>query len=267
MTEACRLAEYSKVCEKAVRAAGAIIQDWIGRINVRHKGPADLVTEADFAAQEEIRAIVLGAFPDHSLLGEEGLPPQAERTEYRWLADPLDGTTNYVHGVPHYCVSLALEHKGTAIVGAVFDPSLDECFTAIAGRGALLNGQPIRTSDVSEMSQALAASGFPAKVESGCPEILAFNEAVFRCQGVRRTGSAALNLCYVAAGRFDVNWGFSTKIWDIAAGTLLVQEAGGVVTAPDGGRLVLDDPKFMAAANPSLYPQLRSLLEKARAAI
>ncbi len=260
-----QLPEFSSICEKAVRAAGATIQSWLGRIHVQHKGPADLVTEADFAAQEIVRATVLGAFPDHSLLGEED--PQAgstpSKTDYRWIVDPLDGTTNFVHGVPHYAVSLALEHRGQVIVGAVFDPSLQECFTAAKGRGAFLNGRAIQTSSVARLSDALAASGFPAQVQPDSPDLLVFNKAIFRCQGVRRTGSAALNLCDLAAGRFDVNWGFSTKIWDIAAGLLLVQEAGGVVTSAEGGDVVFGSGRFLASAGKELHEELAALVSHA----
>ena len=257
--------EFLKVAEKAVRAAGATVQDWIGKTSVRHKGPADLVTEADFASQEVIRATVLGAYPDHSLLGEEGPRPgeSSPRTQYRWIADPLDGTTNYVHRVPHYCISLALERHGVVLVGAIYDPTHDECFTAAAGRGAWLNGRPIRTSDVTHPSQALAATGFPAEVTPDSPDLLVFNEAIFRCQGVRRTGSAALNLCYMAAGRFDVLWAFSTKIWDVAAGTLLAQEAGAVVTSPEGGPFILEEARYIAAANASLYRHVLELTQRA----
>jgi myo-inositol-1(or 4)-monophosphatase len=260
--------DYLNVCEKAVRAAGATIQGWIGRTSVHHKGPADLVTEADFAAQEVIRQTVLGVFPEHCLLGEESPPtPSAglaeSAAEFRWIADPLDGTTNFVHGVPHYASSLALAHKGRVLVGAVFDPNLDECFTAAVGRGAFLNGRPIRASKVEDLSEGIAAVGFPAKTWPESPDLLVFNEAIFRCQGVRRTGSAALNLCYLAAGRFDVLWAFSTKVWDVAAGTLLASEAGGVVSSPQGDAFVLDTAQYIAAATPTLHAQLREMVARA----
>jgi myo-inositol-1(or 4)-monophosphatase len=261
---------YLSICEQAVRSAGATILDWVGKTSVRHKGPADLVTEADFAAQEVIRNIVLGEFPTHQLLGEEGGDPPREQDassalgpRYRWITDPLDGTTNFVHRVPHYSVSLALERGGQVLVGAIFDPHLEECFTAAAGRGAWLNGQPIRASEVAQLSEGLAATGFPASVWPGAPDLLVFNEAVFRCQGVRRTGSAALNLAYLAAGRFDVLWAFSTKIWDVAAGTLLVKEAGGVVTSPEGGEFILDTARYIAAATPPLHAQLLGMVRTA----
>jgi myo-inositol-1(or 4)-monophosphatase len=259
------LQTYLETCEKAVRAAGATIRDWIGRTSVRHKGPADLVTEADFAAQEIVKTTVLRAFPHHSVLGEEdqlaGDTPS--KTEYRWVVDPLDGTTNFVHGIPHYAVSLALEHDGQLLVGAVFDPSLNECFTAAIGQGAFLDGRPIRTSDTNRLSEVIAGTGFPANLQPDSPDLLVFNKALFRCQGVRRTGSAALNLCDVAAGRYGVLWGFSTKIWDIAAGVLLIREAGGIVTSPEGGNLNLGSGRFLASANQDLHRQLLELVREA----
>ena len=258
--------EYARICEKAVRAGGAAVKDWIGRIDVREKGPADLVTQADFASQDVIRRTVLEAFEDHSLLGEEqdqDVRVSRQRSKYRWIADPLDGTTNFVHGVPHYCVSLALERHGELLVGAVYDPIRNECFTAAAGEGAFLDGNPIRTSDVHELSGALAAVGFPPVTPRDCPDLLVFLEALERCQAIRRTGSSALNLCYLAAGRFDVYWSYSAKIWDVAAGVLLVREAGGVVTAPSGGPFLLEEAQFLAAANGPLHGRLKQLVARA----
>ena len=197
--------DYMTVCEQAARAAGATLLDWVGKFSVREKGLADLVTEADVASQETIRRIVLSAFPGHSLLGEEDSPangPQ-ERSEYRWVADPLDGTTNYVHGVPHFAVSLALERNGVPLVGAIFDPLLEECFCATAGRGAYVNGSRIQVSQVDELSEAVACAGLPPGVKRDSPDLRIFTEAALRFQAVRRTGSAALNFAYLAAGRFE----------------------------------------------------------------
>jgi len=259
------MSDYIKICEKAVRAAAATVQDWIGRIDVRQKGPADLVTQADFAAQEVIRQTVLDAFPEHRLLGEED-PAGADspgENQLRWIADPLDGTTNYVHRVPHYSVSLALESGGEVLVGAVFDPNRNECFTAAAGEGARLNGRPIRTSNVPKLSEALGAVGFPPLTPPDSPDLLVFLEAIRYCQAVRRTGSTALNLCYVAAGRFDLYWSFSAKIWDVAAGLLIVQEAGGTISSPSGGKFVLEQAHFLAAANAPLHAQLHEIVQLA----
>ncbi len=259
------LQTYLETCEKAVRAAGATIRDWIGKTSVHQKGPADFVTEADFAAQEVVKTTVFQAFPHHSVLGEEdqlaGNTPS--KTEYRWVVDPLDGTTNFVHGIPHYAVSLALQHHGKVLVGAILDPSLNECFTAAIGQGAFLNGRPIRTSSATRLSDVIAGTGFPADLQPDSPDLLVFNKALFRCQGVRRTGSASLNMCDVAAGRFGVLWGFSTKIWDIAAGVLLIQEAGGVVTSSEGGEVDLGSGRFLASGNQDLHRQLLELVHEA----
>lgn len=254
------MSNYAKICEQAVRDAGAVVQGWIGRTEVRKKGLTDLVTQADFDSQETIRQIVLGAFPNHSFLGEEdeegvGCEP-VQDAEYRWIADPLDGTTNYVHHVSHYCVSLALERRGELLVAAVYDPNRQECFTATSGGGAYLNGRPIRTSNVTDLSDALAAVGFPHEMRLDSPDLLVFLEAAGHCQAIRRTGSTVLNLCYLAAGRFDLYWSYSAKIWDVAAGILLVQEAGGSVTSPTGGKFTLKEPHFLAAAGNRLHSKL-----------
>jgi myo-inositol-1(or 4)-monophosphatase len=258
------MSDYLTVCEDAVRRAAATLLDWQGKTSVRYKGRADLVTEADLASQEVIRKIVLGAFPDHSLLAEEDAADQrGRRAEYRWIADPLDGTTNYVHGVPHFTVSLALERNGRSLVGAIYDPNLDECFTAAAAHGAYLNGRPIHVGRARNLADALACTGFPAAVKADSPDLLVFREAALVCQSVRRMGSASLNLAYLAAGRFDVLWNFATKIWDVAAGWLLVEEAGGVMTAPEGGPFILEEARFIAAANPTLHGQLHTLVARA----
>lgn len=294
--------DYLSVCEQAVRAGGRVVQDWVGRFEVHKKGPADLLTQADLASQEAVRRIVLGAFPDHSFLGEEtgvhgvglsngpannAIDPHfqpaatnhssapaasgmdranandndadASERAYRWIVDPLDGTTNYVHGVPHYCVSLGLEHRGTLVAGAVFDPVLNECFTAARGHGAHLNGNAIHSSNVSQLTEALAAVGFPPNVCEGAPDLQMFHAMIPRCQAIRRTGSSALNLCYLAAGRFDLYWSYSTRIWDVAAGVLIAQEAGGCVTSPRGGAFCLEEAHFLAAANRDLHAQLLSV--------
>jgi myo-inositol-1(or 4)-monophosphatase len=257
--------DYLRVCEEAARLGGRVVQEWAGRAAVQEKGPADLVTQADFASQELIRQTVLGAFPEHCLLGEEQLPAHAPsvRSEYRWIVDPLDGTVNYVHGVPHYCVSLALERNGELLVGAVYDPVLEECFTAAIGQGARLNGQPIQPSNVSLLSEALAAVGFPPHAQRNAGDVTMFLAMMGRCQAIRRTGSSALNLCYLAAGRFDVYWSYSTNIWDVAAGALILQEAGGTITSPVGGCFCLEEAHFLAAANSDLHKQLLAVAVEA----
>lgn len=253
------------VCEQAARRAGNVLLDWQGRFGVREKGPADLVTEADLASQQVIRERLLGEFPTHGFLGEEedaSIAPGGEGL--RWIVDPLDGTTNYVHGVPHFAVSIALEQRGTLLVGAVYDPSADECFSAVAGEGAYLNGKRLAVSRTAVLSQALVAHSFAAQVRRGDPEIADFIEVLTACQGTRRMGSSALNLCYLAAGRFDAYWATTTKAWDIAAGALLVREAGGVIRAYSGGELNLEEPQLIAAATEALHAQLTRELMRGR---
>jgi myo-inositol-1(or 4)-monophosphatase len=236
-----------------------------GRVTARHKGPGDLVTEADFAAQEMVRRTLHDVFPSHVLIGEEDSVPSHNSysgNEFRWIVDPLDGTTNYVHRVPFFSVSLALEHAGKLLVGAVFNPMSDECFAASAGEGATLNGAPIRTSEVRALPDALIAAGFPAAVSPDSPDLKVFNQVVLKSQGIRRTGSAALNLAYIAAGRFDAGWSCSTKIWDTVAGTLLIREAGGIVTDLMGDNLPVPRGPFLVAATRDLHQQMLALIPR-----
>ena len=223
--------DFAKTCERAARTGGRVLLDWLHRAVPRAKAPADLVTDADLASQEAIRQIVLGEFPNHGFLGEEDSPQEqvglagerssrtaAETSGYRWLVDPLDGTTNYVHKFGHYCVSVALEYRGQLLVAAVFDPNRDECFTAQSGKGAFLNQRPLAASAATALDDALVAVSFPARMSRQSAEISRFVEVLHRCQATRRLGSAALSLCYVAAGRLDAYWANSIKPWDVAAG-------------------------------------------------
>lgn len=253
--------EQLAVCERAARAGGQMLLDWIGRFAVREKGPSDLVTEADVASQEAIRDIVMTAFPEYRFVSEEADGPFDATAELCWVVDPLDGTTNYVHQLPHYAVSIALVQRGRPVVGVVYDPVHDECFAAQRGAGAWLNGVAIHVSGIDELSQALVAASFSARVEAGSPEIAQFEAALLACQAVRRTGSAALNLAYVAAGRFDAFWAASTKAWDVAAGVLLVEEAGGVVTHYRGDPFELSRPHPAASATPLLNDGFVKLLQ------
>ncbi len=253
--------EFLTVCEQAAREGGHILLDWVGRIAAKEKGPSDLVTEADLASQETIRRIVLSAFPDHGFVGEEGSQRGAGESEYRWYVDPLDGTTNYVHQIPHYCVSIGLARQGQLVCGTVFEPVSGECFTAQAGGGAFLNGGTISASGITQLGQAIAAVSFPPRVQRYSRAVEEFIRAIVSCQGVRRTGSTALNLCYVAAGRFDAYWGSNTKSWDVAAGALIVKEAGGVITNYSGGPLNIAEPQFVAAATGPLHRELLLMLD------
>ncbi len=259
LTDRLLMPGYVETCEKAAKAAGAVLLEKLGRVTVREKGPADLVTEADLAAQETVARIVLEAFPDHAVLGEEAgclTGAAGENPEYRWIVDPLDGTTNYVHQVPFFAVSLALEHQGELLAGTVWNPVSRECFTAAAGEGACLNGKPIRTSGVEQVRQSLAAVGFPTVVDDNSRDLRLFMRTLSQCQALRRTGCCSLNLAFVAAGRFDMAWSFCTHVWDVAAGALLVREAGGLAKSPDGGDYEPSHGSLVVAANERLYAEL-----------
>ncbi len=246
-----------QTCEIAARAAGQVLRDKVGKVTAREKNRADLVTEADTLAQETVFSILRKAFPEHEFLGEE--TPGASAHSYRsdpnslcWIVDPLDGTTNFVHQVPFFCVSIALAQGEDLLCGVVYNPITEEFFSAEKGQGAFLNGERIRVSEVEDASQSLVAVGFPTETHAETPDLVAFLKAVPIAQAIRRTGSTALNLAYVAAGRFDAMWGFSANAWDVAAGILLIREAGGTVLGPDGKPFSLKTPAFLTAANQKL---------------
>jgi len=237
---------YLEVAVRAARRAGEVLQDYVGRFSVREKAPADLVTSADLAAQQAVQDTVAEAFPDHDFMGEEENGPPLGEATHRWIVDPLDGTTNYVHRIPFYCTSVALEIEGRLAVGVIHDPCTRECFAATAGRGATLNGEPIHVSDAPDLARAVVMTGFPTDVGRTRANVNHFLNFIGRCQSVRRMGSAALNLAYLACGRVDGNWATSLYPWDKAAGVLLVQEAGGTVTDLGGGLHNLYEPSLLA---------------------
>ena len=222
---------------EAVVSAGDVMLSQFGRdMRIDKKGTIDLVTEVDVAIERMVRALVAGRFPDHAILGEElggsaTVPPGP-----CWVFDPIDGTTNYAHGLPIFCSSVALEIDGVADVAAVYDPTRRELFTAERGGGAFLNGQPIRVSSAQALVDAMLVTGFPYDVHKRVEEIVGlFGAFVGRARAVRRLGSAAIDLCYVAAGRLDGFWESDLKAWDIAGGALIVEEAGGRITDLTGG--------------------------------
>jgi myo-inositol-1(or 4)-monophosphatase len=260
--------DFLEVCRTAALQGGDILLSWRDRFSTREKGPRDLVTEADLASQQAIRSVLLGAFPEHEFLGEETDPAgiltsAAGESKYRWIVDPLDGTANYVHGMHGFAVSIALEYRRNIILGVVYDPVSGEFYHAQAGKGAFLGGKRLATSACSAPDQAMIAVSFPPHVTRDSVEIRRFIEGLIACQSVRRLGSAALNLAYLAAGRLDAYWATSVKNWDVAAGVLLVREAGGIVTHIGGGELDLDDPQFLAAAGPALHAELLRIVAAA----
>jgi myo-inositol-1(or 4)-monophosphatase len=214
---------------EAANAAGEFIREnWQQPGTIDYKGAIDLVTSVDRDAERKIVDVLRRDFPDHAILAEEATDIPGKTNEYRWIIDPLDGTTNFAHGYPHVGISIALEQNEQVILGLVYDPLRRECFRAVKGQGATLNGAPVRTSAVNELDKALLATGFPydSRDNAGC--YLAFFKAfLIRCQGIRRAGSAALDLCYVASGRVDGFWELKLNPWDVAAGALIVAEAGG----------------------------------------
>lgn len=255
--------EYLDAAVQAARAAGAVLMDWFDRKSYREKKPKDLVTEADLASQDAIRTRLLTAFPEHGFLGEEG-QDQPSSNGYRWIVDPLDGTVNYVHRLPGFAVSIALEYQGQMLVGVVHDPHADECFTAALGGGSRLNGAAIEPSRCQAMREALIAASFSADVSRDSLEICRFLEVLEACQSVRRLGSAALNLCYVAMGRLDAYWTTSVQAWDVAAGALILTEAGGRISNMTGGELDWQKPEMVAAAGDSLRQRLIETLQNAK---
>jgi len=220
---------FLDVAWQAADTVGAIIRaNWLKPKTVDHKGAVDLVTDTDRRCERTIVEIITKEFPDHSILAEEETRLEHDDSSYRWIIDPLDGTTNFAHGYPHFCVSIGLEWNGEVILGLVYDPLRRECFQAIKGQGATLNGEPIHCSAVTEIDNALLATGFPYDRRDHADYYLSFFRAFLtRCQGIRRNGSAALDLCYVACGRIDGYWELKLKPWDVAAASLIVTEAGG----------------------------------------
>jgi myo-inositol-1(or 4)-monophosphatase len=266
------MADFLSVCVEAARAGGAVLLDWRDRFAAREKGPKDLVTEADVAAQETIRGILLKAFPDHDFLGEEeaadrkakGLAPIPPRkSDFRWIVDPLDGTANYVHRLQTFAVSIGLQQGSELVAGCVFDPISDEIYTAVRGGGAKLNGRPIRASNCQRLSAAMVAVSFSPNVPRGSIEITRFIEVLHAAQATRRLGSAALNLCYLAAGRLDSYWATSLAAWDIAAGVLILREAGGIVTDIRGTPLDMEKPEMLASASDALHAETLEVLRQA----
>jgi myo-inositol-1(or 4)-monophosphatase len=250
--------DWRAAAEEAARLGAVQLEEWRGRFSAREKAHADLVTEADLASQRAIRSFLQARFPDHAFLGEEDPQAKAGRVDPAvptWIVDPLDGTANYVHDVPAYCVSVGLMSGGDLVAGAVYDPRQDELFSAATGLGATLNGRRISVSPVTELRSALLSTGFPPDPDCQERNLHWWRVFTFRAQALRRTGSTALNLAYVAAGRFDGYWAFDNWAWDVAAGVVLVREAGGIVTRVDGSPCDPFRPDIVAT-NPAIHPAM-----------
>jgi myo-inositol-1(or 4)-monophosphatase len=240
------LASFLETAAEIAREAGALIADFAARrIGYELKGDYDLVTEADRASERLIVERLESHFPTHAIVAEEG-GGQEGSSEYRWYVDPLDGTTNFAHGFPMFNVTLGLERSGELIAGVIFDPIHDELFTAEKGGGACLNGRRIQVSTVAAVESCLAATGFPSRKRHENVNVHFFYQLAMQSHGVRRAGAAALDLAYVACGRLDAFWEFGLHPWDMAAGVLLIREAGGTCSDMHGGPLNLRGPHILA---------------------
>ena len=250
---------------QTAREAGKILADKFGRsLQVSNKGDIDLVTEADIAAERLIVELIRSHHPRHAILTEESgdvVSLGDAGSEYKWIIDPLDGTTNYAHGYSVFCVSIALEQEGRVVVGVVYDPTRDELFAAERGQGATLNGRGLRVSETAELNGALLCTGFPYDVRDRGDFARHFRNFIMRAQSVRRDGAAALDLAYVAAGRFDAFYEEGLRPWDVAAGVLLVEEAGGRVTHYDGSPFRIYTPPI-AASNGLIHEAMLEVLRQ-----
>jgi len=249
---------------KAARKAGAIINRAsmdLDLLRVTSKGHADFVTEVDRAAEQAIIDTLAQAYPDHGFLAEEsGARRPAGAADYTWIIDPLDGTTNFIHGFPQYAVSIACQHGGQLTQAVIYDPARNDLFTATRGRGAFLNDRRLRVSKRTHMKDCLLATGFPFRNLDRLDQYLQVFKKVTACtSGIRRPGAAALDLAYVAAGRFDGFWEYGLSPWDVAAGCLLIIEAGGLVSDDKGGHEFLSSGNLVCGA-PKIHPQLLRLV-------
>jgi myo-inositol-1(or 4)-monophosphatase len=254
------LDEYAREAAQIARDAGEILRDRFGQPHeVRFKGTIDLVTEADQAAEDLIADRLRTVCPEHDLLCEEGSVGATLGATYRWVVDPLDGTTNFAHGLPTFAVSIALEDAGGPVVGVVYDPMRDELFVARKGGGATLNGTPILVSAIDQLIASVLVTGFSYDFTRRAHQADVWRDFLTRVQAIRQTGSAALNLCYIAAGRLDGYWEQGLSPWDVAAGAVIVSEAGGTVTDMRGGAFRSDDREILAS-NGKLHDKMLSVI-------
>lgn len=255
------MSQYLPDLEAIAREAGTLLMHYLARrVTIEYKGEVDLVTEADRASEKLIVERLRARWPQHGIVAEEGTRSEID-AEYRWYVDPLDGTTNFAHGYPVFCVSIALARSdGELQVGVLYDPTRNELFAAERGQGAKLNGQPIHVSNTKRLAESILGTGFPSHKRHKNPNIFFYHQITLRSHGVRRAGSAALDLANVACGRYDGFWEFNLNPWDTGAGVLLVQEAGGQVTRFDGSPFRLDSREVLAS-NGLIHQELISEFE------
>jgi myo-inositol-1(or 4)-monophosphatase len=252
-----------EVAVTAALAAGKIQRERsqnIGKISA--KGKFDLVTEVDYLCEQEVIRIIKKRYPDHEFLAEESGASSGPSSPSKWIIDPLDGTINYAHGFPCYCVSIGLEHEGELILGVVYNPNLDELFVAEKSKGATMNGDPIAVSTIAKLEDSLLVTGFtPEVVHSDDDNMGRFSNFMKASQAVRRPGSAAIDICYTAMGRFEGFWELKLNAWDVAAGIVIMQEAGGTVTKLDGNPLSVYDRQILAS-NGLVHQEMVEILAK-----
>jgi myo-inositol-1(or 4)-monophosphatase len=258
---------YRKIAIKAARQAGDLIKERLGHVkNLDYKGKFNIVTDVDRDAEAKIVGILRSEFPDHEILAEEGGLSKGRSSSKRWLIDPLDGTTNFAHSYPFFCISIALEADGEVVLGVVFNPISEELFWAQTGEGAWLNDEPIHVSRIDSLSESLLATGFPPDSATAKDNnLLQFATLTNMCQGVRRDGAAALDLCFVACGRLDGFWERKLAPWDMGAGIIIISEAGGKVTDPANGPLDISKGHIVATnglVHDSLVQVLQELSRK-----
>ena len=247
---------------ETARRAGALLKENVGKVGrIEFKGAVDIVTEVDRKSEELIMAAIGKTFPGHGILTEES-PEVKQDSPYKWIIDPLDGTTNYSHGFPFFCVSIGFEEAGEVTFGAVYDPMLDELYTAEKGIGAAMNGKKITVSAINDLGRGLLATGFPYDLRASKDNNLDFfSQFSLKAQAIRRAGSAALDLCYIASGRFDGYWEMKLRPWDVAAGALIVEEAGGRVTDFSGGPFSIYGRECLAS-NGLIHEDMIRILSK-----
>lgn len=261
ITEA-EIRELRAVAATAARRGGEVLRERFHRQRtVTLKGQIDLVTDADRASEDAVLTFLRGAYPTHHLIAEESAAPETLGSGPRWYVDPLDGTTNYAHGVPHFCVSVAVWDEGVPLAGAVYHPLLDDLYSAGRGQGATINEEPLRVSTRAPLGQALVGTGFPYDIwDKPDLPLRLFTAALGQARGLRRLGAAALDLAYVAQGRFEAYYELGLFAWDVAAGILLVQEAGGLVS-DFHGQAAKPDGRQILAGNPAVHGELLALLD------